>query len=190
MGVAIPCGIPSSLNSLRLPGASYTRTPTATLLPTRFHDASKGPICLPTKVIACIKRPKAACQVGCSFEGFTGMPVGVSTRCNVEGAWCAGVVVLGCGPQVCAGLLGGEGMCKALEGKLLTSITTGVKIAALDQVVPGTTRVVRAMPNTGGGYIREIVSVIAMGGHIPTAKKYLVSCIPVLSQIGCSLVLG
>jgi len=47
-----------------------------------------------------------------------------------------------------AELLGEEGMSEALEGKLLVSILAGVKIAALREVVPGSTRVVRAMPNT------------------------------------------
>lgn len=47
-----------------------------------------------------------------------------------------------------AELLGEEGMSEALEGKLLVSILAGVKIAALREVVPDSTRVVRAMPNT------------------------------------------
>ncbi|CUS10234.1 unnamed protein product [Tuber aestivum] len=41
MGVTILSGILSSLNSLGLPSAPGTSTLTATLLPTRFHDASK-----------------------------------------------------------------------------------------------------------------------------------------------------
>jgi pyrroline-5-carboxylate reductase len=58
------------------------------------------------------------------------------------------VVILGCKPQMYQEILGEEGMAAALEGKLLVSILAGVKIEQLKAVVPGSTRVVRAMPNT------------------------------------------
>ena len=87
-----------------------------------------------------------------AFEEFTTHggtpPVQVYTGNNVEGVRGADVVILGCKPQMYAELLGEEGMSEALEGKLLVSILAGVKIAALREVVPDSTRVVRAMPNT------------------------------------------
>ncbi|CUS08137.1 unnamed protein product, partial [Tuber aestivum] len=187
MGVAILSGILSSLTSLRLPSASGTSTPTAALLPTRFHDASKNPTCLPSRFIACVKRPESASRVRRAFEGFASIPVEVYTGSNVEGVRRADVVLLGCKPQMYAEILGEEGMCEALEGKLLVSILAGVKIAALKKVVPGSTRVVRAMPNTASK-IRESMTVISAADDIPPEEKALVSWI--FSQIGRSLVLG
>ena len=58
------------------------------------------------------------------------------------------MVILCCKPQMYAEVLGEEGVPEALEGKLLVSILAGVNIAALREVVPSSTRVVRAMPNT------------------------------------------
>lgn len=45
-------------------------------------------------------------------------------------------------------VLSQPGMSEALEGKLLVSILAGVTIAQLEALVPSSTRVVRAMPNT------------------------------------------
>jgi pyrroline-5-carboxylate reductase len=39
-------------------------------------------------------------------------------------------------------------MRDALEGKLLISILAGVTISQLSEMVPSSTRVIRAMPNT------------------------------------------
>lgn len=83
-----------------------------------------------------------------AFEQFAGTPVQVYTGNNAEGVRRADVVILGCKPQMYAEVLGEEGTREALEGKLLVSILAGVKIAALKEVVPNSTRVVRAMPNT------------------------------------------
>lgn len=77
-----------------------------------------------------------------------GDAVTVLTKDNVQGAQAADVVLLGCKPQMYQEILGEEGMAAALEGKLLVSILAGVKIEQLRAVVPASTRVVRAMPNT------------------------------------------
>ncbi|PWW76362.1 pyrroline-5-carboxylate reductase, partial [Tuber magnatum] len=192
MGVAILSGILSSLNSLRLPVASGTSIPTATLLPTRFHDASKTP----PAFIACVKSPEPASRVCRAFEGFTGMPVEVYTGSNVEGVRRAEVVILGCKLRMYAEILGEEGMCEALEGKLLVSILAGVKITALKEVVPGSTRVVRAMPNTASKVRLSLVTLgrgvffffFSWEGGRYSCGKALVSSM--FSQIGRSLVLG
>ncbi|KAG0635256.1 pyrroline-5-carboxylate reductase dimerization-domain-containing protein [Tuber brumale] len=192
MGVAILSGILSSLSTTsfsRLPSASGTSTPTGgALLPTRFHDASRTPTRLPSKFIACVKRPESASRVRRAFEGLAGAPtVEVYTGRNLEGVRRADVVILGCKPQMYAEILGEEGMYKALEGKLLVSILAGVNIAALREVVPYSTRVVRAMPNTAS-MIRESMTVISAGDDISPEEKALVSWI--FSQVGRSLVLG
>ncbi|CUS12708.1 unnamed protein product [Tuber aestivum] len=160
MGVAILSGISSNLNSLRLPGASCTRTPTATLLPTRFHYASKTPTCLPTRSIACIKRPKAACQVGEEEDMCEALEGKLLARI------LAGVEVSAL-EEVVPGMiiLGWLGLCQILEY--------------------GT-----ASKGINEGYMREIVSVITARGRSPSAGKDLVSWIQVLSAIGCSLLLG
>ncbi|PWW74934.1 pyrroline-5-carboxylate reductase [Tuber magnatum] len=142
---------------------------------------------LPSKFVACVKRPESASRVRRAFEGFTDTPVEIYTGNNVEGVRGADVVILGCKPQMYAEILGEEGMCQALEGKLLVSILAGVKIAALKEVVHNSTRVVRAMPNTASK-IRESMTVISAEDDIPPEEKALVSWI--FSQIGRSLVLG
>ena len=53
-----------------------------------------------------------------------------------------------CKPQVAHTILSEPGIHDALEGKLLISILAGVTIRQLTEMVPSSTRVVRAMPNT------------------------------------------
>ena len=53
-----------------------------------------------------------------------------------------------CKPQMAHSILTEEGMAEALEQKLLISILAGTTIKQLQSWVPGSTRVVRAMPNT------------------------------------------
>lgn len=67
---------------------------------------------------------------------------------NVKGVQEADVVLLCCKPQMCEEILAQAGMADALEGKLLVSILAGVRIERLREMVPESTRVVRAMPNT------------------------------------------
>lgn len=146
MGVAILSGILSSLTSLRSASPSGTSTPNA-LLPTRFPDVDNTPPKLPSRFIACVKRPESAERVRNAFADYEGQ-VKVLTKGNVEGAKLGDVVILGCKPQMYTEILGEEGMAEALEGKLLVSILAGVKIVQLKAIVPKSTRVVRAMPNT------------------------------------------
>jgi pyrroline-5-carboxylate reductase len=53
-----------------------------------------------------------------------------------------------CKPQLARTILGEVGIREVLEGKLLISILAGVTIQQLRDLVPPSTRVVRAMPNT------------------------------------------
>lgn len=147
MGVAILSGILSSLAA----SSSGSSTPLpdgagAGPLPTRFPDVSSTPPRLPSKFIACVKRPESAERVRVAFEGsFT--PVTVLTNNNVEGAKNADVILLCCKPQMYDEILNTPKMREALSGKLLVSILAGVKISDLKAFCPST-RVVRAMPNT------------------------------------------
>lgn len=146
MGVAILSGILSSLASLRSAPASGASTPNP-LLPTHFPDAESTPPVLPSKFICCVKRPESAERVKKAFVDYV-ESVKVLTKGNVEGAAAGDVILLGCKPQMYAEILGEDGMADALEGKLLVSILAGVKIEQLKSIVPASTRVVRAMPNT------------------------------------------
>jgi len=67
---------------------------------------------------------------------------------NIRGVSEGDVILLGCKPQMCEEILRQGGMWKALEGKLLVSILAGVRLERLMELVPQSTRVVRAMPNT------------------------------------------
>ena len=56
--------------------------------------------------------------------------------------------VSSCKPQMAESILSEQGMREALDGKLVISILAGLTIASLRAMVPESTRVVRAMPNT------------------------------------------
>lgn len=77
---------------------------------------------------------------------------------NIRGVSEGDVVLLGCKPQMCEEILGQEGMKEALEGKLLVSILAGVRLQRLRELVPESTRVVRAMPNTASK-VRTCISI-------------------------------
>lgn len=70
-------------------------------------------------------------------------------------------------------ILGAPGMSSALEGKLLISILAGVTIEQLTSMVPASTRVVRAMPNTPCR-IREGMTVVSAipSSSSPTPSKH------------------
>ncbi|CUS10045.1 unnamed protein product [Tuber aestivum] len=77
-----------------------------------------------------------------------GMSVEVYTCSNVEGVRPADLVILGRKPQMHAGILGEEGICDALEGKLLIVFLLGlILLLSIEEVVPGSARVVKAMSN-------------------------------------------
>lgn len=179
MGVAILSGILSSLTSLRSASVSGTSTPNA-LLPTRFHGVDGTPPKLPSRFIACVKRPESAERVKKAFVEYVGV-VRVLTKGNVEGATLGDVVILGCKPQMYTEILGEEGMAEALEGKLLVSILAGVKIVQLKSMVPESTRVVRAMPNTASkvSLLLQFLSILILYQFNPFSpgSRCVYSCI-------------
>lgn len=130
MGVAILSGILSALEQLH----SGTSTP-----------SGQAPKRLPTRFVACVKRQISARRVETTLNSSR---VEVICGDNVTGAKKGDIIILGCKPQMAGEILKEEGMAEAIEGKLLVSILAGVTLDALVAMVPESTRVVRAMPNT------------------------------------------
>ncbi|KAF8453502.1 pyrroline-5-carboxylate reductase dimerization-domain-containing protein, partial [Terfezia claveryi] len=192
MGVAILSGIIDSLTTLRsgftTPSRSQHLPGPGTFTPLPTHGAITPPALpprLPSRFIACVKRKESAVRVRKSL-GLHG--VEVIENDNIRGVSEGDVVLLGCKPQMCEEILRQEGMSEALEGKLLVSILAGVRLERLRELVPQSTRVVRAMPNTASK-IREGMTVISLppSPPLPASETALITWI--FNQIGLSLVL-
>ena len=167
MGIAILSGILSSLYELQAPknpllsqATSGTSTPATEEIPTR----------LPSRFIACVRRPESAKKVKSALVDHL-KAVKIVQNDNVDAVTEADVVLLGCKPYMVNDILAEEGMKEALKGKLLISICAGVPVSQIEQAIygevldgdadkQGKCRVVRAMPNTASG-IRESMTVIA-----------------------------
>lgn len=160
MGIAIISGVIASLQSRDAPypvpkwesHTPGTSTPTADT-----PDPS-----LPSFFIATVTRSTSAKKLQQTFRllGGLGPSVQVVIGQNVAAAQQADVVILCCKPNQAYTILKENGMQEALSGKLLISILAGVTIAQLREVVPPTTKVVRAMPNTPCR-IREGMTVVS-----------------------------
>jgi pyrroline-5-carboxylate reductase len=167
MGIAILSGILSSLYELQTPknpllsqATSGTSTPATEEIPTR----------LPSRFIACVRRPESAKKIKSALVDHLKV-VKIVQNDNVNAVIEADVVLLGCKPYMVDDILAEEGMKEALKGKLLISICAGVPVSQIEQALygevstgdpekEGKCRVVRAMPNTASG-IRESMTVIA-----------------------------
>ncbi|KAH0544934.1 Pyrroline-5-carboxylate reductase [Glutinoglossum americanum] len=164
MGIAILSGILSSLSTPPpTPSPSGTSTPyraTPTDLPSR----------LPTRFIACVRRPESASRIKQSLTPYTATtPITILQDENLRGVQAADIVLLCCKPQMVNDILSDPDIERALRGKLLISICAGVTVEQLknalqagnmtpgDDVTPCTC--VRAMPNTASG-IRESMTVV------------------------------
>ncbi|KAK5663989.1 hypothetical protein OQA88_202 [Cercophora sp. LCS_1] len=173
MGIAILSGILSSLHDLQTqpptPSPSGTSTP-AEELPTR----------LPTKFIACVRRPESAKKLKAAFAPYSTSSVTITTNDNVSAARKADIVLLACKPYMFTDILSAPGMAAALQGKLLISILAGVNVPQIAEVLGGadtTTTIVRAMPNTAS-LIRESMTVIGTSEPpLPAATAGLVTWI-------------
>lgn len=182
MGIAILSGILSSLQDLSAPRplqtpSSGTSTPQEEL-----------PERLPTRFIACVRRPDSAKRVKSALWEHSAA-VKVVQNDNVASVHKAEVVLLACKPYMVSDLLSEPGMVRALHGKLLISICAGVTVdqieallhggtvPARDPEVDGRCRVVRAMPNTAA-LIRESMTVVATTDPpLPSATSALVTWI-------------
>ncbi|KAI0194401.1 pyrroline-5-carboxylate reductase [Xylaria flabelliformis] len=162
MGIAILSGILSSLQEMSGPrplqtcGNSTPRDEVPSRLPSRF--------------IACVRRPESAKRVKQALWEHSAS-VKVVQKDNVAAVMKAEVVLLACKPYAVEELLNEPGMGKALHGKLLISICAGVTVQQLeiilhgavpvkDPEIDGRCRIVRACPNTTS-IIREGMTVIA-----------------------------
>jgi pyrroline-5-carboxylate reductase len=74
-------------------------------------------------------------------------------------------------------------MEEALKGKLLISILAGVTMSQLEDMVPTSTRVVRAMPNTPCK-IREGMTVVSTLPHVPETETDEAIILKIFSSIG------
>jgi pyrroline-5-carboxylate reductase len=163
MGIAILSGILSSLYELQGNGVakptllqssqSGTNTPSIEELPTR----------LPSRFIACVRRPESAKKVKQALAAHMKAITTVQND-NVNAVNEADVILLGCKPYMVNDILTEAGMREALKGKLLISICAGVPVTQIEEILYGEgereCKVVRAMPNTASG-IRESMTVIA-----------------------------
>jgi pyrroline-5-carboxylate reductase len=151
------------------------------------QPASSLPPNVPTRFTACVRSVESAKRVRDTVSSLKlGSSVEVYTNNNVAGVREADIVLLGCKPYMCSGLLMAPGMSEVLQGKLLVSICAGVKISQLKEMVPSNCRVIRVMPNTAAK-IRESMTVIAAEETIAEDEKALVKWI--FEKIGKALVL-
>ena len=163
MGIAILSGILASLHELS--GPRPLQTPSSgTSTP-----QEEVPERLPSRFIACVRRPESAKKVKSALWEHSSL-VKVVQNGNVASVQSAEVIILACKPYMVQEVLSEPGMAKALHGKLLISICAGVTVAqiekalhgavpAQDPEVDGRCRIVRAMPNTAS-MIRESMTVI------------------------------
>ena len=181
MGIAILSGILASLQEINGPRplqtpSSGTSTPLLEDLPAR----------LPSRFIACVRRPESARKVKSALWEHSSI-VKVVQEGNVAAVRQAEVVLLACKPQMAKEILGEPGMAAALHGKLLVSICAGVTVDQIEGFLhgadaaaaadPDRCRIVRAMPNTAS-LIRESMTVIATTTPpLPPALSSLVTWI-------------
>ncbi|SPO01157.1 probable Pyrroline-5-carboxylate reductase [Cephalotrichum gorgonifer] len=170
MGVAVLGGVLSSLQS-------GTTTPMA-----------NPPAVLPSRFIACVKRPESAERVKAALNSPPNLTVVAGD--NPAAVRAADVVILACKPYMVDAVLGEPGIADALQGKLLVSILAGVTGEQIRGIlygkgvpVPeGACTVVRAMFNTAA-MIRMSMTVIETSDPpLPAAAASIVEWI--FRQIG------
>lgn len=162
MGIAILSGVLASIQELSGPRPLQTSG--------RSTPRDEVPSRLPSRFIACVRRPESAKRVKQALWEHSAS-VKVVQKENVAAVMKADVVLLACKPWAVEDLLNEPGMGKALHGKLLISICAGITVQQLeiilhgavpvkDPEVDGRCRIVRACPNTTS-IVRESMTVIA-----------------------------
>ncbi|KAK0711023.1 pyrroline-5-carboxylate reductase dimerization-domain-containing protein [Lasiosphaeris hirsuta] len=166
MGIAILSGILASLHDMASPKpAQFPTSGTST-------PQEELPQRLPSRFIACVRRPESARKVK-SALGTYSSTVKVVQNENLASAQQAEIILLACKPYMAQELLSEPGMAAALRGKLLISICAGVPTTQIEGILSkaeeaqgqdATTTlppcvIVRAMPNTAS-LIRESMTVI------------------------------
>ncbi|KAI1505405.1 pyrroline-5-carboxylate reductase [Biscogniauxia marginata] len=165
MGIAILSGILISLQEMSAPRPLQTPSASGRSTP---HD--EVPTRLPSKFIACVRRPESAKRVKQALWEHSSA-VKVVQNENVSAVMKSEVILLACKPYMVEDLLSEPGMSKALHGKLLISICAGISVPQIEKIlhgavpekdpeVDGRCRIVRAMPNTTS-IIRESMTIVA-----------------------------
>ncbi|KAI9804112.1 MAG: Pyrroline-5-carboxylate reductase [Sarcosagium campestre] len=175
LGTAILSGI---LDSLQKASSSSTSS-----------DTPDTPARLPTRFVACVKRPESAKRITDSLSAHKSV-LKVLHNDNLSGVKAADVVILGCKPYMVADLLGGEhraSMAEALSGKLLISILAGVTAEQIENELFGakgsrSCRVVRALPNTASVIGESMTMIASASPPLSSADAALVRWI--FSRIG------
>lgn len=173
MGVAILSGILASLQEHPKAGTSASTEDLPPRVPSRF--------------IACVKRPESAKRVEEALSTY-GQDLETVVDDNLRGLQEADVVLLGCKPWMFRDILSAEGVKEALKGKLLISILAGVPSEQIEETIYGSPSsgasadesrctVVRAMPSTAAA-VRESMTVIATSTPaLPKAQADLITWI-------------
>ena len=132
---------------------------------TSHHGESFERVPLPKKYIATVGRDSTAKRLASTFSEAGHSNVEVFQQRNVEAVRRSDIVLLCTKPQRVSEFMSEPGMKEALENKILVSIAAGTTINTIQKVVPPSTKVVRAMPNTPCR-IREGMTVILSLIHI------------------------
>lgn len=149
------------------------------ILSRTFKSDDVLPPRLPTRFIACVRRPESARRIKKSLSDYVSS-LTIYEEDNLRGIQEADIVLLCCKPQMVSTVLNpgssgpGDGtsqIARALQGKLLISICAGVPVSQIEEILYGSTsdadpetegrcRIVRAMPNTAS-FIGESMTVIS-----------------------------
>jgi pyrroline-5-carboxylate reductase len=188
MGIAIMSGIMAHLDD-RSKGVSFL--PPARLVDntTPSTPTEELPMTLPSKFIACVRRPQSGKRINEALGRYTKWAPSIYIDNNIKAVQEADIVLLGCKPQMFREILKQEGIKEALSGKLMISILAGVTVDQLESHLYGpgplptkACRIVRAMPNTAS-FVRESMTVIATSTPaLPPQWESLVTWI--FSRIG------
>lgn len=172
MGVAVLSGVLASLKSGNM------------------APVDNPPARLPSRFIACVKRPESVERVKAALPDNPNLEVVRGD--NVGAAKRADVVILACKPWMVETVLGESGMAEALGGKMLVSVLAGVTGEQIQGVLygkdsappPASSRctVIRAMFNTAA-VIRQSLTVIETSNPpLPEEQSSLITWI--FKQIG------
>ncbi|KAF4816844.1 Pyrroline-5-carboxylate reductase [Colletotrichum tropicale] len=165
MGIAILNGILTSLQEMQAP--KPLQTPSGSGTSTPLQD--EVPRRLPSRFIACVRRPESAKKVKKALWEHSSVLKVVQNE-NIPSVLKSDVILLACKPYMVKDILSEPGMARALHGKLLVSVCAGVTEADLEEILHGVAptkspeedgrcRVIRAVPNTAS-LIRESMTVI------------------------------
>lgn len=188
MGIAILSGIFASLAESKN-GLAFPRSTSQSGTSTPMEEAPQQ---LPSRFIACVRRPESGKKVRAAFAEYAA-DITYIVNDNLTGIRGSDVILLCCKPQMVSEILTADGVKEALKGKLLISILAGVSVKQIEITLYGSEsnndpdedgrcRIVRAMPNTAAA-VRESMTVIANSTPpLPPAQSSLVTWI--FSRIG------